>query len=219
MAGVLRVNPDYSLEYRRKVLPYKNPADFEPWSTDFARPEWCNEVAACSDAGRVARPILRHRAFSRTSFRSSVVSASVRERYCRSRPREQRPFRQAGKLLADRDLFIDDPHAPAIFPNLQLRGQIALFGRVFVQRSQQDRVGRARHSQSVSGRQRPARAAIWQGRGTSGTDPAAARRPAMPAGDAVRSNGMQRPCGLSGSISCPFSRMSLRARCSRMPQK
>lgn len=27
---VLRVNPDYSLEYRRKVLPYKNPADFEP---------------------------------------------------------------------------------------------------------------------------------------------------------------------------------------------
>ncbi|MBA1143582.1 adenylate/guanylate cyclase domain-containing protein [Mesorhizobium neociceri] len=27
---VLRVNPDFSLEYRRKVLPYKNPADFEP---------------------------------------------------------------------------------------------------------------------------------------------------------------------------------------------
>ncbi|QIA21055.1 adenylate/guanylate cyclase domain-containing protein [Mesorhizobium sp. AA22] len=26
---VLRVNPDYSLEYRRKVLPHKNPADFE----------------------------------------------------------------------------------------------------------------------------------------------------------------------------------------------
>ncbi|AZO53569.1 MULTISPECIES: adenylate/guanylate cyclase domain-containing protein [unclassified Mesorhizobium] len=26
---MLRVNPDYSLEYRRKVLPYKNPADFE----------------------------------------------------------------------------------------------------------------------------------------------------------------------------------------------
>ncbi|RWC33622.1 adenylate/guanylate cyclase domain-containing protein [Mesorhizobium sp.] len=26
---LLRVNPDYSLEYRRKVLPYKNPADFE----------------------------------------------------------------------------------------------------------------------------------------------------------------------------------------------
>ncbi|CCF01087.1 adenylate cyclase (plasmid) [Sinorhizobium fredii HH103] len=26
---VLRVNPDYSLEYRRKVLPYKNPDDFE----------------------------------------------------------------------------------------------------------------------------------------------------------------------------------------------
>jgi adenylate cyclase len=25
----LRVNPDYSLEQRRKVLPYKNPADFE----------------------------------------------------------------------------------------------------------------------------------------------------------------------------------------------
>ena len=24
-----RVNPDYSLEHRRKVLPYKNPADFE----------------------------------------------------------------------------------------------------------------------------------------------------------------------------------------------
>jgi adenylate cyclase len=26
---VLRVNPDFSLEYRRKVLPYKNPEDFE----------------------------------------------------------------------------------------------------------------------------------------------------------------------------------------------
>lgn len=26
---LLRVNPDYSLEYRRKVLPYKNPADFD----------------------------------------------------------------------------------------------------------------------------------------------------------------------------------------------
>lgn len=26
---VLRINPDYSLEYRRKVLPYKNPEDFE----------------------------------------------------------------------------------------------------------------------------------------------------------------------------------------------
>ena len=25
----LRVNPAYSLEYRRKVLPYKNPEDFE----------------------------------------------------------------------------------------------------------------------------------------------------------------------------------------------
>ncbi|MER9435820.1 hypothetical protein NKI87_10790, partial [Mesorhizobium sp. M0322] len=29
MAGTARVNPDYSLEYRRKVLPYKNPADIE----------------------------------------------------------------------------------------------------------------------------------------------------------------------------------------------
>ncbi|WP_281035284.1 MULTISPECIES: hypothetical protein [unclassified Mesorhizobium] len=29
MAGTARVNPDYSLEYRRKVLPYKNHADFE----------------------------------------------------------------------------------------------------------------------------------------------------------------------------------------------
>jgi adenylate cyclase len=26
---VFRVNPNYSLEYRRKVLPYKNPEDFE----------------------------------------------------------------------------------------------------------------------------------------------------------------------------------------------
>jgi adenylate cyclase len=26
---VFRINPDYSLEYRRKVLPYKNPSDFE----------------------------------------------------------------------------------------------------------------------------------------------------------------------------------------------
>jgi adenylate cyclase len=28
-AGALRVNPDYSLERRRKVLPYKNPGDFD----------------------------------------------------------------------------------------------------------------------------------------------------------------------------------------------
>ncbi|NNU48398.1 adenylate/guanylate cyclase domain-containing protein [Rhizobium sp. WYCCWR 11279] len=28
-AEVFRINPDYSLEHRRKVLPYKNPADFE----------------------------------------------------------------------------------------------------------------------------------------------------------------------------------------------
>ena len=27
--AAFRVNPDYSLEHRRKVLPYKNPADFE----------------------------------------------------------------------------------------------------------------------------------------------------------------------------------------------
>src|SRR5271166_3951000 len=27
--GLMRVNPDYSLEHRRKVLPYKNPDDFE----------------------------------------------------------------------------------------------------------------------------------------------------------------------------------------------
>ncbi|KWV53712.1 guanylyl cyclase [Rhizobium altiplani] len=27
--GVFRINPNYSLEHRRKVLPYKNPADFE----------------------------------------------------------------------------------------------------------------------------------------------------------------------------------------------
>jgi adenylate cyclase len=26
---LLRVNPAYSLEHRRKVLPYKNPSDFE----------------------------------------------------------------------------------------------------------------------------------------------------------------------------------------------
>jgi adenylate cyclase len=26
---VIRINPAYSLEHRRKVLPYKNPADFE----------------------------------------------------------------------------------------------------------------------------------------------------------------------------------------------
>jgi len=28
-AEALRINPDYSLEHRRKTLPYKNPADFE----------------------------------------------------------------------------------------------------------------------------------------------------------------------------------------------
>jgi adenylate cyclase len=26
---LLRVNPNYSLEHRRKVLPYRNPSDFE----------------------------------------------------------------------------------------------------------------------------------------------------------------------------------------------
>jgi adenylate cyclase len=26
---LIRVNPNYSVEHRRKVLPYKNPADFE----------------------------------------------------------------------------------------------------------------------------------------------------------------------------------------------
>ena len=26
---VFQINPDYSLEHRRKVLPYKNPADFD----------------------------------------------------------------------------------------------------------------------------------------------------------------------------------------------
>jgi len=28
-AEALRINPDYSLEHRRKILPYRNPADFE----------------------------------------------------------------------------------------------------------------------------------------------------------------------------------------------
>ena len=28
-AEVLRINPHYSLEHRRKILPYKNPAEFE----------------------------------------------------------------------------------------------------------------------------------------------------------------------------------------------
>jgi adenylate cyclase len=27
---VFRINPAYSLDHRRKVLPYKNPGDFEP---------------------------------------------------------------------------------------------------------------------------------------------------------------------------------------------
>jgi adenylate cyclase len=27
---VLRINPDYSIEDRRRMLPYKNPTDFEP---------------------------------------------------------------------------------------------------------------------------------------------------------------------------------------------
>jgi len=26
---VMRINPEYSLEHRRRVLPYKDPADFE----------------------------------------------------------------------------------------------------------------------------------------------------------------------------------------------
>jgi hypothetical protein len=29
VARIARVNPSYSIEQRRKVLPYKNPADFE----------------------------------------------------------------------------------------------------------------------------------------------------------------------------------------------
>jgi adenylate cyclase len=29
--GLMRVNPDYSVEQRRKVLPYKNAEDFEPF--------------------------------------------------------------------------------------------------------------------------------------------------------------------------------------------
>ena len=29
--GLMSVNPEYSVEHRRRVLPYKNPADFEPF--------------------------------------------------------------------------------------------------------------------------------------------------------------------------------------------
>ncbi len=29
--GLMSVNPEYSVEHRRKVLPYKDPADFEPF--------------------------------------------------------------------------------------------------------------------------------------------------------------------------------------------
>jgi adenylate cyclase len=29
-AQALRANPDYAIEERRRMLPYKNPADFEP---------------------------------------------------------------------------------------------------------------------------------------------------------------------------------------------
>jgi adenylate cyclase len=29
--GLMSVNPNYSIEHRRKVLPYKNPDDFEPF--------------------------------------------------------------------------------------------------------------------------------------------------------------------------------------------
>ena len=29
MPGALRLNPDYSLEHRRQVLPYKDPTNFE----------------------------------------------------------------------------------------------------------------------------------------------------------------------------------------------
>ena len=28
-AALLRINPDYSIERRRRILPYKNPADFD----------------------------------------------------------------------------------------------------------------------------------------------------------------------------------------------
>jgi adenylate cyclase len=29
--GLMLVNPNYSIEHRRRVLPYKNPNDFEPF--------------------------------------------------------------------------------------------------------------------------------------------------------------------------------------------
>ena len=29
IAEVMRINPDFSIERRRRVLPFKNPADFE----------------------------------------------------------------------------------------------------------------------------------------------------------------------------------------------
>jgi hypothetical protein len=29
---LLQINPNYSIEHRREVLPYKNPADFDPFA-------------------------------------------------------------------------------------------------------------------------------------------------------------------------------------------
>ena len=44
--GLMQVNPNYSLEQRRKVLPYKNPDDFESSSRACARPDCRRLVGA-----------------------------------------------------------------------------------------------------------------------------------------------------------------------------
>ena len=54
-AEALRINPDYSLDHRRKILPYRNPADFEHL-LDGLRRAGLVESTDCSPASREFPP-------------------------------------------------------------------------------------------------------------------------------------------------------------------
>ena len=55
-AEALRINPDYSLDHRRNILPYRNPADFEHL-LDGLRRAGLVESADCSPASREFPPM------------------------------------------------------------------------------------------------------------------------------------------------------------------
>ena len=52
---LLQINPNYSIEHRRKVLPYKNPADFDPF-VDGLQKGWLDGLVAKGPPPSVARP-------------------------------------------------------------------------------------------------------------------------------------------------------------------